>query len=200
MAAKFRKTFRPQLLSKGSESEIREEIDHYIELRAKELEAQGLSPEDARQAALDAFGDPEAVASSVRRQDRKWASKNGWRETMGSLRQDFQQALRGFRRNPAFALVASLTLAIGIGANTAIFSVVDAALIRGLPFQDSDHLIFTARFSSRLLDAFLFEVEATDPATFGVVVALLMAVSLIATAVPAYRASHRDPNDVLNGA
>jgi putative ABC transport system permease protein len=56
-----------------------------------------------------------------------------------------------------------------------------------------------ARFSSRLLEAFLFEVEATDPATLGVVLALLMAVSLIATAVPAYRASNRDPNEVLNG-
>jgi len=142
MPPRFRRTVRPDLLGAGAESEVREEINHYIDLRAKELEAEGLNPEDARQAALDAFGDLEAVASRVRRQDRKWGYRNGWRETMGSIRQDFQQAFRSFRRNPAFAIVASLTLAIGIGANTAIFSVVDAALIRGLPFQDSGRLIF----------------------------------------------------------
>ena len=89
---------------------------------------------------------------------------------MGSIRQDFQQAFTGFRRNPAFALVASLTLAIGIGANTAIFSVMDGALIRGLRRWELRE--------GHVHDAFRFEVEATDPATFGVVLALLMAVSL----------------------
>ncbi len=142
MLEKFRRALGPGLLKPGSDTEISEEIQLYLDLRAKELEEQGLSPEEAQRTALAAFGSPEAITRRVRRQDRRATTRKGWGETMSSAMQDFRQAFRGFKKNPAFAVVAVLTLAIGIGANTAIFSVVDAALIRGLPFEDSDRLIF----------------------------------------------------------
>ena len=70
-----------------------------------------------------------------------------WADRMA---QDIRYALRGLRRNPVFAAVAILTLALAIGMNTAVFSVVSAALIKPLPYPDSDRIVWVANADRRL--------------------------------------------------
>jgi predicted permease len=122
------------------DDELDREIDAALDLLSAEHERAGLSPEAARRAArleLTAGGGPgpigaEGVKEAVR-DTRRGALLRG---TIGDLR----QALRGMRRTPGFALLVAVTLAAGLGAATAVFGVVDAVLLRPLPYPRSDRL------------------------------------------------------------
>ncbi len=92
-----------------------------------------MDPEEARRQARILFGGVEAAREQSHEQ------KPGW--WLGALVQDVRYALRGFRRNPAFALTVIATLALGIGATTAVFSVVDRILFRSLPYAHDDRLV-----------------------------------------------------------
>ena len=122
--------------------EVQAEIDHYLEERAREFEASGMAPEEARESAARAFGDRERIAAEVRRIRRGRERDEGRSRIMASIAQDLKLSVRGLVRRPGFTAVVVLTLALGIGAVTAIFSVVNASLLTRLPFDDADRLVF----------------------------------------------------------
>jgi len=112
--------------------ELDEEMTFHREQVEKELMAEGMSAEDSYYAAMRQFGD----TGKLREQSQEAVAFRA--ETVA---QDVRFALRQWARYPGFAFTAILILALGIGANTAIFSVVDAILLRPLPYRDSDRLV-----------------------------------------------------------
>jgi predicted permease len=108
-------------------------ISEHIQERADELEAEGMPRKQAEQAARREFGNVALLQQHSREQ---WQ----WR-ALESLLSDLKFTLRRIRKSPGFALTVLLTLAIGIGANTAVFSVVDGVLLKPLPYPDSNQLV-----------------------------------------------------------
>lgn len=114
------------------ERDLSNEIDSYADLLIEEKVAQGMSRDDARRAARLEIGRVEHVKEHVRD-----VRVGAW---LDALRQDVRFAVRTLIRRPGFATVAVLTLGVGMGATTAIFSLVDSVLLKPLPFHDPDRL------------------------------------------------------------
>ena len=130
-------------------ADVDDELRFHIDQRAAEYVAQGMSPEAARAEATRAFGDLEYTRAYCRDQDVRGARAGRRSEWLGDLLHDARYAMRALRRAPGFALVAVLTLALGIGANAAIFSVVNRLLIHPLPFHDADRLAIAWRSDAK---------------------------------------------------
>src|SRR5580704_7480183 len=115
------------------QGQLDEELQFHLEQATEANIAAGMTPAEARRHARVLFGAVEAA------RERSHEQKPGW--WLGTLTQDVRYALRGFRRNPVFALTVIATLALGIGATTAVFSVVDRILFRSLPYAHDDRLV-----------------------------------------------------------
>jgi putative ABC transport system permease protein len=137
----WRPLFRLPFARKRVEQAVDEEIAFHLAMRAERLRARGLSEDDARAAAERRFGNLAQVRSEMVAIDQDLERQKNLIEYLEDLMNDLLFALRGLRRAPAFAIAALMTLALGIGSATAIFSVAYGVLLRPLPYAEPDRLM-----------------------------------------------------------
>lgn len=137
----FRRLFRITRFRSDPERDIHDEIAFYLEMRAREFMAEGLDPEQARQRALVVFGDLNSITATCRTILEPAVRLEKRRFFMNGLFSDIAFGLRNFRKNPVVALLAVLTLALGIGATSTILSLVNGILLQPLPYEDSGRIV-----------------------------------------------------------
>jgi len=137
-----KKLFRlPWRTARQIRDDIDEELRFHIDMRVAGLISAGLTPDAARQQATREFGDLDDARRYIGAVDRDIEAAQRRSDFMNDLSHDIGYAIRKLRAAPMFTLAAITTLALGIGANTAIFSVVNSVLLKPFPFPQADHLV-----------------------------------------------------------
>ena len=131
------------------QEEVAAEVAFHLDMRTAELVARGLTPDAARAEARRRFGDPHQWSVAMSAVDRERAAHERRAEWLDNLRQDLRFGVRSALRAPLFSLLAVATLALGIGANAAVFGVVKSVLLDALPYADADRVM---RVYSRWVD------------------------------------------------
>jgi putative ABC transport system permease protein len=129
----FARGLRRLVNPKTADQEIAEEVESYLEQATADLEARGLSCDEARRAARLDLGSAVAVREQIR--------SSAWENAFALLLSDLRYAARRLRGNPGFTAVSAVTLALGIAASTAIFSVIEGALLKPLPYPQSGQIV-----------------------------------------------------------
>ena len=139
MSAGWRRYFRP--VRANLHADVDNELRFHLEMLSSELIAAGMHPSAARAEAERRFGDLTPVRDACLTIDRRRERRVALKDRLGALAQDVRYALRSIRLAPGFSAIVAITLALGIGATTTIYSVVDGVLLRPLPYQSADRLV-----------------------------------------------------------
>ena len=145
----FRRIFRLPASRARVERDVDDEIAFHLAMREERLRAAGLPADEARLAARRRFGDVDRVAGECRAIDAEQVRERRRSEILASIWQDARYGARSLMHAPAFAASALLTLTLGIGATTAVFSVVYSVLLRPLPYADPGRLVQIWETSTR---------------------------------------------------
>jgi predicted permease len=137
----WRRALRLSLGKRSVEQDVDDEIAFHLAMREEKLRQQGVPPADAESTARSRFGDPDRVRDECITIDRQFAREVRVMEWLESIWSDFRYALRTLRRMPAFTAVATITLALGIGATAGMFTLVNGILLQPLPYPNSDRLV-----------------------------------------------------------
>jgi putative ABC transport system permease protein len=144
--------------------DVDDELAFHIAMRVQEFMRAGMTAEAAEEAAMSRFGNLSSVRDECHDLGRRRATRKRRALRMDALRQDVRYAIRAIAANRGFSFMVVLTLALGIGATTAVFSVAYGVLLRPLPYRDADALVrLFSRRADRGLDFF-----SVSPADFGV--------------------------------